>query len=83
VKFGTQPLADKCIQVMNGRYFDSRKLIAEYYDGITNYYVAERDEDKDLRDKQWAKYLEEQEAAQAAAAAAIAASASTTSNSDI
>jgi len=44
--------------VMNGRYFDGRQLIAEFYDNFTNYFVEESDEDKAVRDKEWAKWLE-------------------------
>jgi len=50
--------AEKCIQVMNGRWFDGRQLVAEFYDGFTNYFVEESEEEKAVRDKEWAKWLE-------------------------
>jgi hypothetical protein len=43
---------------MNGRYFDGRKLEAEFYDGFTNYFVPETDEEKEERDRRWEKWLE-------------------------
>lgn len=43
---------------MNGRFFDGKRLIAEFYDGFTNYFVPETDEEKAERDKRWEKWLE-------------------------
>lgn len=50
--------AEKCIETMNGRWFDGRKLEADYYDGFSNYYVEETDEEKAIRDEGWSKWLE-------------------------
>jgi len=57
IKFANSLSAARCIEVMNGRYFDKRKLIAEYYDGYTNYFVQESEEDRKIREEQWAKWL--------------------------
>lgn len=59
VKFTRGYYAQKCIEIMNGRWFDGRQLSAEFYDGISDYYVRETDEDKQLRDKEWSKWLED------------------------
>jgi len=58
VKYANQLGAEKCIEVMNGRWFDSRQLKAEFYDGFTNFYVPETDEERSERDGEWAKWLE-------------------------
>jgi hypothetical protein len=39
VKFKYPGSAENCIKVMNGRYFDGRQIICEYYDGVTDYRV--------------------------------------------
>jgi len=39
VKFKDPSLAEACIKLMNGRYFDGRQIICEYYDGATDYRV--------------------------------------------
>ena len=44
---------------MNGRWFGGRRIIAEYYDGYTNYFVPESEEQKRLRAEAWSKWLEE------------------------
>jgi HIV Tat-specific factor 1 len=43
---------------MNGRWFAKRQLIAEYYDGFTNYDVRESDEQEEERIKKWHAWLE-------------------------
>lgn len=62
VKFGSQLEAEKCIKLMDGRFFGGQKLICEFYDGFTDYSVPEPDEDRDARDKEWAKFLGDEEA---------------------
>jgi len=57
VKYQYELDAQKCIEKMNGRWFDERRLTATFYDGYTNYYVPETDEQKETRDKNWAKWL--------------------------
>lgn len=46
---------------MEGRFFAKRKLNADYYDGVTNYFVAESEEEKTARLKKWEEWLEHQE----------------------
>ncbi|XP_055847163.1 uncharacterized protein LOC129912777 [Episyrphus balteatus] len=50
--------ADLVIQMMNGRFFGQRKLIAETWDGKTKYKVAETEEEIQARINKWDKYLE-------------------------
>jgi HIV Tat-specific factor 1 len=57
VKFKDPIAANRCIQVMNGRWFGGRSITAEYYDGVTNYKVEESEEQKKRRLASWAKYL--------------------------
>lgn len=45
---------------MNGRYFAKRKLVAEWYDGITNYKVKENEEDEKRRLDAFGDWLENQ-----------------------
>lgn len=43
---------------MDGRFFGGQKLTAEWYDGVSKYYVEETEEEKQLRDVAWSKWLE-------------------------
>jgi HIV Tat-specific factor 1 len=45
---------------MNGRYFAGRKLVAEFYDGWTNYEVKETDEQSKERIETFHDWLENQ-----------------------
>eukprot|EP01122_Echinamoeba_exundans_P010535 TRINITY_DN3967_c0_g1_i2.p1 TRINITY_DN3967_c0_g1~~TRINITY_DN3967_c0_g1_i2.p1 ORF type:complete len:409 (-),score=114.34 TRINITY_DN3967_c0_g1_i2:56-1282(-) len=56
-KFSSQLEAEKCIKLMDGRFFGGQKLQCFFYDGFTDYAVAEPDEDREVRDKEWAKFL--------------------------
>lgn len=58
VKFQGTPNALKCIQVMNGRWYDGRQLMAELYDGKTDYRYKETEADREERDRQWQAWLE-------------------------
>jgi len=42
---------------MDGRYFAMRCLSAIYYDGYTNYYTPETEQDKKEREKAWERWL--------------------------
>ena len=44
---------------MNGRYFDGRKLEADYYDGFTNFTVKETEDDEKRRIEEFGEWLEE------------------------
>lgn len=57
IKFSSQFEAENCIKLMDGRFFAGQKLECKFYDGYTDYSVPEPDEDKDVRDKEWAKFL--------------------------
>lgn len=37
IKFEHDKDAEQCIAIMNGRFFDQRSLICEYWDGETDY----------------------------------------------
>jgi HIV Tat-specific factor 1 len=58
VKYGYEIEAQKCIEKMNGRWFDGRQLVAEFYDGWTNYFVEESAEEEKGRRQQWQKWIE-------------------------
>jgi len=57
VKFSNAIAASKCIEVMNGRYFGGNKLSADFYDGYSNYFVQETEEDRKEREASWQKWL--------------------------
>eukprot|EP01132_Coremiostelium_polycephalum_P000827 gene827-1034_t len=59
VKFKDYESAQKCVALMNGRFFSGRQLEADFYDGFTDYHVEETDEEKEERLKVWEKWLEE------------------------
>ncbi|KAF7489513.1 HIV Tat-specific factor 1 -like protein [Sarcoptes scabiei] len=53
--------ADKCVQLMNGRFFAGRKLDSHLWDGKTKYKVQETEEEIEERMKKWDQYLEQQD----------------------
>ncbi|EAL62669.1 RNA-binding region RNP-1 domain-containing protein [Dictyostelium discoideum AX4] len=57
VKFSEFESAKKCVALMNDRFFGGRKLSADFYDGYSNYYVEETDENKEKRLKKWESYI--------------------------
>lgn len=59
IVFTAHEAAAKCINIMNGRFFAQRKLFADFYDGVTNYYVAESEESKAKRVQKFQQWLEE------------------------
>jgi len=58
VKYSYELDAQKCIEVMNGRWFDGRQLVAEFYDGFSNYNVEESRDEEDARIIDWQKWIE-------------------------
>jgi HIV Tat-specific factor 1 len=74
VRFGAEETADKCVELMNGRFFAGRRLEAGKYDGRSNFNVgkvAETEEEQAARLERFAAELEAgADAAEAAAAAA-------------
>lgn len=59
IKFSTADACRKCIEVMDGRWYDGRKLGAAFYDGVTDYRHKETDEEKAQREREWERYLEQ------------------------
>ncbi|XP_027204617.2 RRM1_TatSF1_like and RRM2_TatSF1_like domain-containing protein barc [Dermatophagoides pteronyssinus] len=51
--------ADKCVELMNGRFFAGRKLDAKHWDGKTRYKIEETDEEIQKRIRQWDEFLEQ------------------------
>jgi HIV Tat-specific factor 1 len=49
--------ARKCIDVMHERWYDGRKITAEYYDGVTDYRVGEGACERGEREKAWEEWL--------------------------
>eukprot|EP01114_Cavostelium_apophysatum_P014695 TRINITY_DN3872_c0_g1_i1.p1 TRINITY_DN3872_c0_g1~~TRINITY_DN3872_c0_g1_i1.p1 ORF type:complete len:338 (-),score=70.11 TRINITY_DN3872_c0_g1_i1:4-1017(-) len=58
VKFAQHFAASRCVEKMNGRFFAGRKLEAEFYDGWTNYFVEETEEQTKERLKKWSEWIE-------------------------
>lgn len=54
--------ADKCVQLMNGRWFAARQLHASHWDGRTKYKIEETEEEAEKRIAQWNQFLEKEEA---------------------
>ena len=50
----------RCLEVMNGRFFAKRQLVAEWYDGVTNYKVKETEADQKRRLDSFGDWLENQ-----------------------
>lgn len=51
--------ADKCVELMNGRWFAGRQLSAQHWDGKTRYKVQETEEEAAKRIAEWDRYLEQ------------------------
>lgn len=60
IKFVEPEAAVKCLEVMNGRFFAKRQLVAEWYDGVTNYKVKETEADQKHRLDAFGDWLENQ-----------------------
>eukprot|EP00002_Diphylleia_rotans_P007165 TRINITY_DN1667_c0_g1_i1.p1 TRINITY_DN1667_c0_g1~~TRINITY_DN1667_c0_g1_i1.p1 ORF type:complete len:387 (-),score=117.17 TRINITY_DN1667_c0_g1_i1:175-1335(-) len=52
--------AEKCIEVMNGRYYGGRKTSADFWDGKTKYDKAAPSKTDEERLEEFAKWLEEE-----------------------
>uniref|UniRef100_A0A2L2YJE2 17S U2 SnRNP complex component HTATSF1 n=1 Tax=Parasteatoda tepidariorum TaxID=114398 RepID=A0A2L2YJE2_PARTP len=59
VTFAEPEMADECINLMNRRWFASRQLTAETWDGKTKYKITETKEELEKRLNSWDKFLEE------------------------
>lgn len=58
LKFKAGVSAEKCIEVMHGRFFGGRKVECAYFDGKTDYRVKESEEDEAKRLKEFGDWLE-------------------------
>ncbi|XP_031784805.1 HIV Tat-specific factor 1 homolog [Nasonia vitripennis] len=64
VTFKEPEEAQACIQLLNGRWFDQRRITAEIWDGKTKYKILETEEQIEARINKWDKFLEEQDDAE-------------------
>eukprot|EP01091_Cochliopodium_minus_P009670 TRINITY_DN2428_c0_g1_i1.p1 TRINITY_DN2428_c0_g1~~TRINITY_DN2428_c0_g1_i1.p1 ORF type:complete len:475 (-),score=182.44 TRINITY_DN2428_c0_g1_i1:48-1472(-) len=53
VKFKFPLTAQRCVRIMNGRFFGGRKIEVDFYDEFTNYNVEETPEEKLKRQKEF------------------------------
>ena len=58
ITFAEFESADKCVQLMNGRFFAGRRLTAHHWDGTTKYKVQETEEEAEKRLQMWDEFLE-------------------------
>lgn len=61
VTFREAEEADACIQLLNGRWYNQRKITAETWDGKTKYKIVETEEEVQKRLKKWEQFLESEE----------------------
>ncbi|XP_002741882.1 17S U2 SnRNP complex component HTATSF1-like [Saccoglossus kowalevskii] len=59
VKFKEPEEADVCIAALNGRWFAKRQIIANTWDGQTDYQVEETSREREERLKGWQSFLEQ------------------------
>ncbi|GAB1600498.1 HIV Tat-specific factor 1 homolog [Argonauta hians] len=59
VTFSEAEEADECIVALNGRWFAQKRIVAETWDGKQKFDIAETDEEKAERLRNWQKYLQE------------------------
>lgn len=53
--------ATKCRDAMDGRWFAKRKISVSPWDGVTDYQIEETDKEREVRMKNWEKFLVEDE----------------------
>ena len=62
IKFHSPISAEKCIQALNGRFYNMKNIEAFYWDGKTNYdKISEDPELQNKRIDEFGKWLETQE----------------------
>jgi HIV Tat-specific factor 1 len=59
VFFNDVTAADKCVQLMHGRFFAGRKLQAFNWDGKEKYKINESEQEAEKRMQEWDKFLQE------------------------
>lgn len=60
VTFREPSEAQKCIQLLNGRWFGQRQITAEIWDGKTKYKITETEAEIEARIDKWEEYLEDE-----------------------
>jgi len=58
IRFDKSTSAEKCIQLMNGRWFAARQIECSYFDGVTDYRVKEDEREMEKRLKEFGEWLE-------------------------
>jgi len=58
IKFKSGSSAEKCIDIMHGRFFGGKAIECAYFDGITNY-KAQKEDDTEKRLKEFGEWLEQ------------------------
>jgi len=62
IKFEDTKAADKCLLLMRGRFFAGRQVVAEFYDGKTNYAAQidsiAADKEKERKLNEFGEWLE-------------------------
>jgi len=58
IRFGSATAAEKCIQLMNGRWFGGNQIECDYFDGITDYRVRETEQEMEARLKAFSEWIE-------------------------
>lgn len=61
VRFRDGQGARKCLDVMHDRWYDQRRIDAEYYDGISDFRVKETEEQQKERLRSWGKWLSDED----------------------
>jgi len=61
VKFDDHWPAVRCIEKMDGRWFAGRQIVADFYDGVSNYKVEETEEQRQRREQQWLTFIGSQD----------------------
>jgi HIV Tat-specific factor 1 len=59
VKFQDGNGARKCVELMHQRWYDKRRVIAEFYDGETDFRIKETEQQRAARLADWDKWLAE------------------------
>jgi HIV Tat-specific factor 1 len=59
IKFKSPTSAEKCIQALNGRFYNGKQIEAVYWDGKTDYSkISENSEIQNKRIEEFGKWLE-------------------------
>jgi len=58
IRFDSALSAEKCIQLMNGRWFGGKQIECDYFDGVTDYRVRETEEEMEARLKAFSEWIE-------------------------